>query len=221
MAKKSEKTSPDLRRRIFEAALPDVAFDGWTDEVLARAARKLKLDNDAVDEAFPKGPVSMAEYFGEWADDRMLEKLNPKKLGEMRIRDRVAFCVRTRLELLVPHRQALSSALAFLAMPPRNLLLPKMVWRTADAIWRVCGDTSTDYNHYTKRLLLSGVQTSTALYWLNDKSDGFEKTWTFLGRRIDEVMKIGGAIGKLKSGAEKAKEKGKEKVKKAGARSGK
>ncbi len=209
MAKKSAKASPDLRRRIFEAALPDVAFDGWTDEVLARAARKLKLDDDAVDEAFPKGPVSMAEYFGAWADERMLEKLNPKKLAEMRIRDRVAFCVRTRLELLAPHRQALSSALAFLAMPPRNLLLPKMVWRTADTIWRACGDTSTDYNHYTKRLLLSGVQTSTALYWLNDKSDGFEKTWTFLGRRIDDVMKIGGAIGKLKSGAEKVKDKAK------------
>lgn len=140
-----------------------------------------------------------------------------KKLAEMRIRDRVAHCVRTRLEILAPHLQALSSALAFLAMPPRNLLLPKMVWRTADTIWRACGDTSTDYNHYTKRLLLSGVQTSTALYWLNDKSDGHEKTWTFLGRRIDDVMKIGGAIGKLKSGAEKAKDK----VKKAGVRPGK
>lgn len=217
MAKKSAKTSPDLRRRLFEAALPDVAFDGWTDEVLARAAKKLKLDDGAVDEAFPKGPVSLAEYFAEWADDRMAEKLNMKKLTDMRIRDRVAHCVRTRLEILAPHRQALSSALAFLAMPPRNLLLPKMVWRTADTIWRACGDTSTDYNHYTKRLLLSGVQTSTALYWLNDKSDGHEKTWTFLGRRIDDVMKIGGAIGKLKSGAEKAKDK----VKKAGARPGK
>lgn len=217
MAKKSAKTSQDLRRRIFEAALPDVAFDGWTDEVLARAARKLKLNDDAVDDAFPKGPVSLAEYFGEWADDRMADKLNAKKLGDMRIRDRVAHCVRTRLEILAPHRQALSSALAFLAMPPRNLLLPRMVWRTADTIWRACGDTSTDYNHYTKRLLLSGVQTSTTLYWLNDKSDGFEKTWAFLGSRIDDVMKIGGAIGKLKSGAEKAKEK----VRKAGIRSGK
>lgn len=218
MAKKSEKTSPDLRRRIFEAALPDVAFDGWTDEVLARAAKKLKLDDDAVDEAFPKGPVSLAEYFAEWADDRMGEKLQPKKLTDMRIRDRVAFCVRTRLEILTPHRQALSSALAFLAMPPRNLVLPKMVWRTADTIWRACGDTSTDYNHYTKRLLLSGVQSSTALFWLNDKSDGFEKTWAFLSRRIDDVMKIGGAIGKLKSGAEQAKEKVKARAKGARAR---
>lgn len=217
MAKKSAKTSPDLRRRIFEAALPDVAFDGWTDEVLDRATKKLKLDVDAVDEAFPKGPLSLAEYFAEWADDRMAEKLDAKKLAGMRIRDRVAHCVRTRLEILAPHRQALSSALAFLAMPPRNLVLPKMVWRTADAIWRACGDTSTDYNHYTKRLLLSGVLTSTALYWLNDKSDGSGKTWAFLGSRIDDVMKIGGAIGKLKSGAEKAKEK----VKKAGTRSGK
>ncbi|HYD18954.1 MAG TPA: COQ9 family protein [Patescibacteria group bacterium] len=203
MARKSHKTKDDSRRRLFEAALPDVAFDGWTDAVLAQAATRARLDADDVSTAFPRGATDLAQYFSLWADTRMLEKLpKPEKLASLRIRDRVALCVRTRLELLAPHRQALSSALAYLAVPPRNLALPKMVWATADAIWRICGDTSADYNHYTKRLLLSGVLSSTTLYWLNDKSAGSEKTWEFLARRIDDVMKVGGAIGKIKAKGE-------------------
>ena len=78
---------------------------------------------------------------------------------------------------------------------PRHLALPKMVWRTADAIWREAGDTATDHNHYTKRLLLSGVITSTTLYWLNDDSPGQEKTWEFLDARIDGAMKLGRGLG--------------------------
>lgn len=197
MAKK-RASKTDLKSRILEAALPDVVFDGWSDELLARAAERLKISEDDVDEAFPGGPQDMVAYFSEWANARMLEKMTPAKLSKLRVRDKIAFGVRTRLEILAPHKQAVASALAFMAPPPRNLQLPKLVWKTADAIWRAAGDTATDYNHYTKRLLLSGVLTSTTLYWLNDKSGGDEKTWAFLDRRIDNVLKIGQALGKLK-----------------------
>ena len=100
--------------------------------------------------------------------------------------------MRTRLEILQPHKPAVSAALAFMALPPRNLHLPKMVWTTADRLWQAAaGDTATDFNHYTKRLLLAGVLTSTTLYWLNDKSHGQENTWAFLDRRIANVLKVG------------------------------
>jgi len=173
--------------------------------LLARAGSRLKLDEEEVEEAFPGGPLDLVKHFSTWADGKMLAKLPQKKLEALRVRDRIALGVRVRLELLSPHKQAVASALAFLAPPPRNLLLPKLVWETSDIIWRAAGDTATDYNHYTKRILLSGVLTSTTLYWLNDKSEGNEKTWEFLERRIDNVLKIGQAIGKLKAKKEAAK----------------
>ena len=65
-------------------------------------------------------------------------------------------------------------------------------------MWYAAGDTSTDFNFYTKRATLAGVYSSTLLYWLNDRSPGGEATWGFLDRRIDDVMKI----EKLKSAGE-------------------
>ena len=77
-----------------------------------------------------------------------------------------------------------------LAQPQNAPVAAKLTWATVDAIWRACGDRSHDYNYYTKRGLLSGVWTSTLLYWLNDRSEGDAATWAFLDRRIGDVMRI-------------------------------
>ena len=75
-------------------------------------------------------------------------------------------------------------------MPLNAALGLKLLYRTVDAMWYAAGDTSTDFNFYTKRATLAGVYSSTLLYWLNDRSPGSEATWSFLDRRIDDVMKI-------------------------------
>jgi ubiquinone biosynthesis protein COQ9 len=116
----------------------------------------------------------------------------------MRVRDRITLGVRTRLEVLAPHKQSLSTALAHMSLPPRNLKLAKLVWETADKIWWAAGVSATDYNHYPKRFLLSGVLSATALFWLNDKSSGHADTWEFLDRRIENVMKVGQKIATFK-----------------------
>ena len=66
-----------------------------------------------------------------------------------------------------------------------------MLYRTCDEIWRVSGDTSNDFSFYTKRLILSGVYTSTLLFWINEDSNNFENTEKFLDRRLKNVSSIG------------------------------
>jgi ubiquinone biosynthesis protein COQ9 len=81
-------------------------------------------------------------------------------------------------------------ALAILAMPQNVPLALRISWRSADLMWRIAGDTSTDFNHYTKRITLGGVYGSTLLVWLDDQSEGWMETAAFLDRRIDDVMKF-------------------------------
>ena len=194
-------SAASLKTKLLEAALPDVAFDGWTDELLNRAAARLNMTPDEAAEIFPDGVTGLAQYLSAWADEKMLAKMPQAKMEKLRMRERITLGVAARLEVLAPYKAATGSALAFLAKPPRGRCLPKMVWATADAIWRRAGDTSTDYNHYTKRLLLSGVLTSTILFWLNDDSEGYARTQRFLDARIDNVLKVGGLIAKVKAKA--------------------
>ncbi len=190
----------DFKTRFLLTALPDIPFDGWTDTMMRRAGETLGASDAKVAAAFPKGARDLAVYFSDWATEEALKNID-KKMVSLRVREKIFESVKARLDVLAPHKQALSSALAFLAVPPHAFVVPGMVWRAVDRIWWAAGDTATDYNHYTKRVLLSGIITTTTLYWINDTSKGHAKTWAFLERRINNVLKISQAIGKLKSRA--------------------
>lgn len=186
----------NLRARLLDAALPHIAFDGWSMTALRAAAHDLGVSEVLARNAFPGGPAELIEAFSNEIDRRMLAGLEARDLTTMRIRDRIHAAVRVRLELLTPHREAVRRGLSFLALPLNAALGARCLYRTVDAMWHAAGDTSTDYNFYSKRLLLSGVYSSTLLFWLNDRSEGHAATWAFLDRRIDDALRFGGTLGK-------------------------
>src|SRR5262249_37200559 len=111
-------------------------------------------------------------------------------LKAMKIRERIATAVQTRLSLLKPHKEAARRAAAYLSLPPNLPLATKLLYNTVDAMWRAAGDTSTDFNFYTKRGILVGVYSSTLMRWFNDQSDGDVETDAFLAARIENVMQF-------------------------------
>ncbi len=184
------------RAKLLAAALAHVPFDGWTGRALRAGAADAGLEPASALNAFPGGPAELLEFFSAEVDRRMLAELEKRDLAAMKVRQRVAAAVRARLDLLAPHREAVRRGLSFLALPRHAGLGAKCLYRTVDAVWYAAGDTSTDYNFYTKRLLMAGVYTSTVLFWLNDSSKGCAETWAFLDRRIAEVMRLGGTLGR-------------------------
>jgi ubiquinone biosynthesis protein COQ9 len=108
----------------------------------------------------------------------------------MKVRDRIRSAVRIRLERHAGERDAARRALSLLALPLNAALGLKLLYRTVDAMWYAAGDTSVDFNFYTKRATLAGVYSATLLYWLNDRTEGGQGTWDFLDRRLDDVMRI-------------------------------
>jgi ubiquinone biosynthesis protein COQ9 len=140
--------------------------------------------------AFPKGAVGLIDIYGKAIDRALEDAFPPERVGAMKIRARIRELLWARLQLQAPAREAIRRALAILAMPQNLAAAARFSWRTADVMWRIAGDTATDYNHYTKRLTLSAVYGSTLLHWLNDESESFADTAAFLDRRIDEVMRF-------------------------------
>ena len=116
------------------------------------------------------------------------------------IRQRAILAIRTRLDVLEPHKESMRRAAIFMALPQNGGDLVRMGWRASDLAWRAMGDTATDFNHYSKRMLLSAVHASTLAFWLQDDSVGHQETSAFLERRIANVMEI----EKIKSRVNKA-----------------
>ncbi len=189
-------TIEETRDKLCAAALVHVPFDGWTARALRAGAADLGLDPALAANAFPGGPAELLEAFSAEIDRRMLAELEARDLEAMKHRQRIATAVRARLELLAPHREAVRRGLSFLAVPRHAALGVRCLYRSVDAIWHAAGDTSTDYNFYTKRMLLAGVYSATLLFWLNDESEGCSETWAFLDPRLAELVRVGGGLGR-------------------------
>jgi len=69
-------------------------------------------------------------------------------------------------------------------------------------MWRLAGDTATDYNHYTKRAILASIYAATLAVFVSDESEGKAETRAFLDRRIEGVMKFEKAKAQLLQGRE-------------------
>lgn len=179
----------DLKEKLLDAILPQVAFEGWSEAAFRQAAAAAGADPALARAACPRGALDLAVAFHRRGDARMVELLSAMDLSQMRFRDRVATAVRCRLEA-VGDREAARRATALFALPHLAPEAALLVWGTADAIWTALGDTSDDLNWYTKRATLSGVYAATLLYWLGDASPGHAASWGFLDRRIEDVMRI-------------------------------
>ena len=191
----------DIQDQILFQALKDVPFEGWTWSVIEKAAEEAGFNKDMAFAVFPAGISEVLQHFSGWADREMLAALKDVDIDTLRVRDRVRLGVEKRLQVLEPHKEAVRAASVYWLVPFRKLQAGRIVWKTADQIWIWAGDEATDYNHYTKRGLLCGVLTTTTLAWLNDTSDNHKETLDFLDRRIDNVLKIGKAAGKLLRGS--------------------
>ncbi|MBV7394879.1 COQ9 family protein [Mameliella sediminis] len=180
---------PDTADKILDAALMHVPFDGWSEESFRAAVSDAGVDPVVACGLFPRGAVDLAVAYHKRGDAEMLRRIAAADLDDMRFRDKVAFAVRARIEA-VDDREAVRRGTTLFALPLYAPDGARLIWGTADAIWTALGDTSRDFNWYTKRATLSGVYSSTVLYWLGDDSLGAEATWDFLDRRIEDVMRF-------------------------------
>jgi ubiquinone biosynthesis protein COQ9 len=184
------ETAADPKARLIAAALMHVPFDGWSETSFRAASVDAGLTAAEARALFPRGAVDLALAFHAQGDAAMVAALKASDLSAMRYSDRVGHAIRTRLELVTHDKEAVRRGLTLFALPIHVADGARALWQTADAIWTALGDTSDDLNWYTKRATLSGVYSSTVLYWLGDQSMDHAATWAFLERRIDDVMRI-------------------------------
>lgn len=184
-----DNPTDDLKDRLLDAALPHVPFDGWSEATFRAAVVETGAEMAAARSACPRGAVDLAVAYHRRGDEEMRRRIRAANLMDLRFRDRIATAVRFRIES-ISDKEAVRRGSALFSLPQYAGDGVRLIWGTSDAIWEALGDRSDDYNWYTKRATLSGVYGATVLYWLGDESPDYRDTWAFLGRRIEDVMRI-------------------------------
>ena len=199
----ADLTLDELRLELVPGIAAAAIFDGWGDAALVAAARQAAVDPAVARLAFPGGAMDMIAAWVERVDAAMAAAFDPQVLAQMPIRERIRSLVWFRLEAVAGLEEALRRALAIQAMPTNLVRTARLGWASADAMWRLAGDTATDYNHYTKRAILASIYAATLAVFVSDESEGKADTRAFLDRRIEGVMKFEKAKAQLLSGRER------------------
>jgi ubiquinone biosynthesis protein COQ9 len=184
------RTNDDVKANVLVAALPDIAFDGWIDAVLRKACEKVDVDVKEMKLLYPRGALDLLEDYSKSIDEKMKGSLRAADLPSMKIREKITFAILTRIEALQENREASLRAANLLALPTHSIMTARLLSQTVDLAWRGIGDTSTDFNFYTKRGTLSLVYTSTLFAWMSDETEDLSETKAFLDRRIENVMQF-------------------------------
>ena len=186
----ADLTLDELRLALAPAIADAAIFDGWSDEALVMAAEQLGVDIDVARLAFKGGQIDMVFAWIEVVDMAMAAAFPEEVIAPMKIRERIRSLVQFRLDAVAGQEEALRRALAIMAMPQNAAKSTRRGWQTADLMWRLAGDTATDYNHYTKRAILGSIYAATVAVFVDDTSEGKVETRAFLDRRIDGVMQF-------------------------------
>jgi len=192
-----DRTLDELRLALAPEIARAAVFDGWSDAALAQSAALAGVDAAVARLAFPGGAMDMIGAWIDSTDAKMRAHFADGHLGKLKIRDRIRTLLLFRLDAVSGMEEALRRALAIQAMPQNLARTLKVGWNSADLMWRLAGDTATDYNHYTKRALLCGIYTATLAVFVEDQSEGKAETRAFLDRRIENVMQFEKAKAQL------------------------
>ena len=201
--RKAKMDDAALKNAVVGAALAHIAFDGFGEKLMERAASEAGASREDMRRLFPDGPLALLEAYSIGVDGEMERRLAKLKLSAMPVRARIAMAVKTRLAILKPHKEAARRAAAHLSLPPNLALGMKLIYCTVDAMWRAAGDVSTDFNFYSKRAILAGVYSATLMRWFTDDSEGESATDAFLAARIENVMQFEKLKGRVRERAKK------------------
>ena len=197
-----DRTLDELRLALAPGIARAAVFDGWSEVALGEAAAAAGVDPAVARLAFPGRALDMIDAWIAATDARMEAAFADGRLATLKVRERIRTLLLFRLDAAAGQEESLRRALALQAMPQNLTRTAHIAWRSADLMWRLAGDTATDYNHYTKRLLLAGIYSTTLLTFIDDDSEGKAQTRAFLDRRIDEVMRFEKAKAQLLNGGE-------------------
>lgn len=201
-------------QRLLDAALARAPRMGWSGPLVTASARDAGFSAAQAELLLPHGARDLAALLSRRHDSQALAALPDG--ATLKIRERIRSGVIARLDAAAADREAVRRWAGFLAFPTNFPLALKLVWESADSIWRWAGDTATDENHYSKRAIVSGILISTLAL---DLTHGREAALASLDARIDNVMafekwkattklkpsqlaaEVAGALGRLRYGA--------------------
>lgn len=186
----SEKRIAEEKDKILNAALNFVPNFGWNQQSIAAGAQSIGFSGIAHG-MFPREGYDLVNHFYIKCNEELVEILSKEALTRDSRRTAVTNFVQNaleqRLRMLLPHIDNWYQAMSLMVMPANIPDATKNLYTMVDDVCYYAGDRSTNFSWYTKRAGVAAAYAVTELVLIQDKSEGFADTWTFLSKSIQQL----------------------------------
>ena len=165
--KKQNNYLYEKRLHILKFAKKIVSKQGLKPDILNIISNQHNLDKNQTDLLFPEGNNDLIKF--------ALEQLNIDLENFCKKIDLIRLPVHKRIrkilisKILIMNKEKIFYKKIFLNLliPKKQLSLPSQLYKSIDQIWFIAGDSSVDFNFYSKRLILAGIYTRVILFFFN------------------------------------------------------
>jgi ubiquinone biosynthesis protein COQ9 len=175
----------ETEQRLLDAALLLAPQTGWNRTLIVRAGREIGLSLGETELLVPNGARDLAALLSRRHDALAMQALDGVDPKSLKIRERISVAVSARISAAIADEAAVRRLCGYLAWPANLPLALRLVWESADGIWRWAGDVATDENHYSKRAILAGILITTLAVRMQS---GLEAEAEYLAASIERVM---------------------------------
>ena len=172
--------------------VPDL---GWTWDALYKATKKAKKtknpNREELQNLFENKISNIIGTFNDKLDEDMYAIFNTDNNKDLGTTDTIKALILSRLKASENYKSIIKTSLLLMAQPRNAYDALNQVMKTSNKIWEIAGDTSKGGTFYSKRLILSGVYSTTLAHWLTKETRSIGESEYFLDRRLDDVKNFG------------------------------
>jgi len=178
----------NIRKNIYKEAKLTARKYGWSENLFDNISNESSYTCKEIYDLFPEGYLSIVQMYLEEVDEKMTKESEKINLIRLKIHERIRELCILRLNIMAKEKDLVSKTFLHLLLPHNYKFSSKKLYKTVDQIWFLAGDNSTDFNFYSKRIILASIYTSTMIHFINN--DNMDDTLFLLNKLLRKVSKI-------------------------------
>ena len=184
------------RLEVLKFAKIFVSEKGLTKNSLENISKRYGIDINETELLFPEGNIDLIKFTLDQLNKELEEYCKKIDLIRLPVHKRIKKVLLSKISLMNKNKLFYRTIFLNLLIPKKNFSLSNQLYNSVDQIWFIAGDSSTDFNFYTKRLILSGIYSRVILFFFNNNNQ--EELENILDESLKRVSKIPEIKSKLK-----------------------
>ena len=175
-----------ILKLLLDNLQTDIEFESCLNKTLDELKISSKTKQKISKEIFNDGIDSFISELNNFINE-MMNKGKPRNFNKLRINEKIRFLIIYRIKIIDKYFN--KDTIFKLVLKQRSFpKLTKMLFNISDEMWFIAGDRSTDFNFYSKRLILMNIYTSSFIFNLRNSTKDYSSTKKFIDKQIDYVL---------------------------------